>query len=325
MLSRFAGRSGRRNRIEAIKRQAIVGGDKRLAKRFDKRGKLVEIGEGDVIIEQGGSDDDIYMILHGSVDVYINGGFVVNRPTGEAVGDMAAIDPQAQRAATVKAHSPCVALKVSAKDFCAAGATSVHLWKALAQRIGSRLRERSRFHLPPNPKPVLFIGSASESLAVAEHVRDTLLVGETIDARLWNDGGIFGPSRTPLEELMKQVEVADFALLVCGADDKVTSRGDEKDAPRDNVIFEMGLFIGRIGRDRVFILNDRDANLKLPSDLTGHTPITYRHDEDEPLDVALSSACDELRRCIDDRGAIPQRLTLAPRGRDPVDSLDAPR
>ena len=60
--------------------------------------------------------------------------------------------------------------------------------------------------------------------------------------RLWTDG-VFVASQFPIIALEKQVREADFAILVLGPDDKVLSRNERSDAPRDNVILELGLFI----------------------------------------------------------------------------------
>ena len=44
-----------------------------------------------------------------------------------------------------------------------------------------------------------------------------------------------------------------------------------QNAPRDNVVFETGLFMGAMGRDRVFVVYDKKAELKIPSDFDGIT------------------------------------------------------
>lgn len=45
---------------------------------------------------------------------------------------------------------------------------------------------------------------------------------------------------------------------------------------RDNVIFELGLFVGHIGKDRCFILiPDNSDELRIPTDLIGMTSVEY--------------------------------------------------
>ena len=72
---------------------------------------------------------------------------------------------------------------------------------------------------------------------------------------------------TSLESLVERLDDFDFAALILTPDDVTISRDEEMQAPRDNVLLELGLFIGAIGRERSFIVYDRGSNLKLPSDL----------------------------------------------------------
>jgi predicted nucleotide-binding protein len=68
---------------------------------------------------------------------------------------------------------------------------------------------------------------------------------------------------------------ADFAALVLTADDMTVSRGKAKPSPRDNVIFELGLFMGALGRERVFILKPKGIDVRIPSDLLGVVWLEY--------------------------------------------------
>ena len=55
----------------------------------------------------------------------------------------------------------------------------------------------------------------------------------------------------------------------------IESRKKKQAAPRDNVIFELGLFMGALGRERTFIVKPRHVDIKIPSDLLGVTFIEY--------------------------------------------------
>ena len=65
----------------------------------------------------------------------------------------------------------------------------------------------------------------------------------------------------------------DFAILILSADDSVKSRGETKPSARDNVILELGLCIGKLGRERTFAVCDKVVSL--PSDLAGVELTSY--------------------------------------------------
>lgn len=68
----------------------------------------------------------------------------------------------------------------------------------------------------------------------------------------------------------------DFAVLVLTPDDKTTSRGKVKAAPRDNVIYELGLFTGALGRERALVVVPSAVDIKIPTDLLGVTTLRYK-------------------------------------------------
>jgi predicted nucleotide-binding protein len=76
---------------------------------------------------------------------------------------------------------------------------------------------------------------------------------------------------TIIEQFERHAQVASFAIVLLTADDEGRLRGAE-DQPlrprgRQNVILELGVFIGLLGRKRVAIL--RDTEIEDPSDLSG--------------------------------------------------------
>jgi len=307
MIERFKGDAGRRRLVDALLQQELVANERELAERLATAGELVQFLPGSTMIEQGGVDDDVYLLIDGHANVEVCGHTVARREGRQSVGELAATDSTARRAATVRAGSVVTALKVSASEFSEAGRDSVGLWQRLARQCATRLREREKFHLAPNRTPILFIGSSRESLEVAEATARAMR-GMSIDVRLWSKGGVFGPSAIPIEALLEQVEIADFALFVFGPDDRIHSREVEHLGPRDNVIFEMGLFIGRLGRRRVFMMQDDALNLKIPSDLSGMLPIKFRRDAQSSLHACLHSSCKEIYGAVTNLGPVPNRM-----------------
>ena len=126
----------------------------------------------------------------------------------------------------------------------------------------------------------LFVGSSSEQIQVAHSVADLLRScndpsgRKILDVHAW-DEGIFSFSAAYIESLERELDRADFALIVMTGDDVAEIRDRAHNLPRDNVIFELGLFMGRLGRDRSFFLYDGDVETRIASDLTGVEKIQY--------------------------------------------------
>ena len=156
-------------------------------------------------------------------------------------------------------------------------------------------------------KPALFIGSSTEGIEFARGIRD--LLEQDAEVTLWDDG-VFSLSATLIEGLVDAVQRFDFATLVLTPDDLLLNRGSEIMGPRDNVLFELGLFMGRLGRDRTFIVRPRSAVLKLPTDLAGITAATYEWPRsDGNHRSAVGPACDRIREHIRNRGLSSSRTT----------------
>lgn len=111
----------------------------------------------------------------------------------------------------------------------------------------------------------IFIGSSSEGSEIANELRTKLAA--VAEAAIWT--GIFHLGDTSIESLFAELRKATHAVLVATADDSAKVRGKRYSTPRDNVIFELGLFMGRLGRKRTYLIAER--SLKLPSDLAGLT------------------------------------------------------
>lgn len=115
--------------------------------------------------------------------------------------------------------------------------------------------------------PEVFIGSSTEGLAYAESIQDHL--ENVADSYIWNQD-IFKPSNYFLESLEKQIRKTDFAIFIYSPDDELISRSVSYKVARDNIIFEIGFFIGALGRERVFIIRpEAPKDLKLPTDFEG--------------------------------------------------------
>jgi predicted nucleotide-binding protein len=102
--------------------------------------------------------------------------------------------------------------------------------------------------------------------------------------------------------LEKAVGEADFAVAVAEADDIIETRGARQPTLRDNVLFELGLFMGKLTRYRAILIHPRVTGLKLPSDLYGLTLASYGPGKAEELPARLGPACNEIRKIVKNLG-----------------------
>lgn len=153
-------------------------------------------------------------------------------------------------------------------------------------------------------KPTLFIGSSVEGKAVAEAIQ--LNLEYDITSTVWHQG-VFGLSNNTLQSLVSAVKNFDFAILVLTPDDLLTKRGQSFSVPRDNLLFELGLFMGYLGPERTFVIHPRDQHMNLPTDLAGVAVATYVMQPTQALQGALGPACTRVKTAI---AAAPPRSRL---------------
>lgn len=137
-------------------------------------------------------------------------------------------------------------------------------------------------------KPRVFIGSSSEGLDVARYVKDYL--STDFECYLWTDD-IFQYNESVFETLLKSASLFDFGIMVATKDDFLQSRDTEFETPRDNIVFEYGLFLGRVGAGKAFVIQEEGT--KLPSDLYGITTPRFTRTQDLSKAIKLNN---ELRR-----------------------------
>ena len=146
-------------------------------------------------------------------------------------------------------------------------------------------------------KPTVFIGSSSEGLKVAKSL-ESAFDGQA-DVEAWNSGAVFQRHQDFLTSLLDTASLFEFAVLIFTKDDISVSRGKTYAAARDNVLFEFGLFLGKLGPRRAFTLVEDD--LKMPTDLLGITLDKFRRKKDGQPTVAFARTAANIVSQIVDR------------------------
>jgi hypothetical protein len=151
-------------------------------------------------------------------------------------------------------------------------------------------------------KPRVFLGSSGKQQRLLQAL--TRGLDDIANVEPWTTS--FNPGTTTLGRLIELSKAVDFAVFVFAKDDWTTAGDPEvaesapgQASPRDNVVFEAGLFGSALGMDRTFILHARGA--KLPSDLLGLTSVHY---DDAASAAEVRVINQKLRRAIDDQGRL---------------------
>jgi CRP/FNR family transcriptional regulator, cyclic AMP receptor protein len=299
MKNRFEGEEGKRRLVVALQGQRICAGNQTAGNSLAESVELLELREGQELIREGASDNELYFILAGSFSILVKGTVVAKRGVADCVGEMAAVNPSLPRSATVLANEPCLVAKLSEKEFVRIADAHPKLWRNVAAELASRLLQRNALVSKPNDKARLFVISSKEALPIAREIQSIL--SHDLLVQVWTDG-VFFASSYALEALEEAVEHSDFAIAIAQPDDTATSRGVDSKVARDNVIFELGLFMGRLGRRRSILFQPSGQELKLPSDLQGLTAVSYQTGAPKDLASLLGPACTQVRKLVQELG-----------------------
>src|SRR5215831_13707786 len=149
-------------------------------------------------------------------------------------------------------------------------------------------------------KPRIFLGSSAQQEKLLQALTRGLQDIAGVDA--WMT--VFNPGVSTLSRLVELTREVDFAAFVFAQDDWTTKGASPEAAsgeasPRDNVVFEAGLFGGALGIHRTFILHANGA--KLPTDLLGLTTVRYDPDTTPAIVRQINQ---KLRQAISAAGRI---------------------
>jgi predicted nucleotide-binding protein len=143
-------------------------------------------------------------------------------------------------------------------------------------------------------RPKVFIGSSVPGLDIAEALQ--FLLEHSANCQIWSQG-VMELSTSTLDNLLGALPRFEFAIFVLTGDDKTQQRDASGMTPRDNVILELGLFLGYLGPRKTFMVRPRGLDLLLPTDLFGIEAADYDPTDDDPVS-ALGTAATRIKRAI---------------------------
>src|SRR5256886_4681280 len=163
-------------------------------------------------------------------------------------------------------------------------------------------------------KPRIFLGSSGKQAKLLQAI--TRGLEDVVDVEPWTT--TFNPGRSTLDRLVELSHEVDFAAFLFAQDDWTTTDAAQSGqaSPRDNVVFEAGLFGGALGMRRTFIIHANGS--KLPSDLLGLTCVRYG----EAMTASETRMINQkLRQAIENEGRIARIegfwWQFSPTGRGP--------
>jgi hypothetical protein len=146
-----------------------------------------------------------------------------------------------------------------------------------------------------NGRARIFVGSSSEGLTIARKLQE--LLSDEFSVVVWDQGTVFGLGESTLEALEAAVLEYHYGIFVFTPDDHLSTRGQTKPVARDNVLFELGIFVGKLGRRKSFVLHPGRHGIELPSDLNGISTASYDPNE-RNLAAALGAPVNRIRSAI---------------------------
>jgi hypothetical protein len=148
-------------------------------------------------------------------------------------------------------------------------------------------------------KPRIFIGSSGKAKKYAEAIHDNLT--DIAECTVWTEGA-FGLSASTLNNLLTNLHDSDFGAFIFAADDQLSRNGDLVNIPRDNVVFEAGLFFGYLGPERCFVAIPQSVSVHIPTDLLGFTVGQYEDQRTDNFIAAVGPFTRKIREAFKAQG-----------------------
>jgi hypothetical protein len=145
--------------------------------------------------------------------------------------------------------------------------------------------------------PRVFIASSTEGLKYAKALQESLEDDKVADCTIWTQD-VFRSSTYPIPNIVNAAKESDYGIFIFSPDDVTLLRDEKHKTVRDNVILELGVFIGALGREHCFIVSPDDVvDFRIPTDLIGLEPLTFNdRRKDKNILAAMGSCANKLER-----------------------------
>ena len=146
-------------------------------------------------------------------------------------------------------------------------------------------------------KPRLFVASSKESLNFAYAIQEELEYDAEVT--LWSQD-IFTASQNNLKSIISSAYEFDFGIFIFSPDDITIINGNNMKSARDNIIFEIGVYMAMLGPERCFFIIPRErSDFRIPTDLLGIEPLTFDTSRsDNNYRASFGPSCNRIRKVI---------------------------
>lgn len=145
----------------------------------------------------------------------------------------------------------------------------------------------------------LFICSSTPALDVALTLKNSL--SKDFIVNTWREN-TFQLGYHHLDSIIKASANYNFVLLVLTPDVVQTFNNNTSTSVKDNILFEMGFFIGVFGRERTFFIVQNQDDFKLPSYVAGINCTDFiKPTEPDLLETSLHKCCVHIKNAINEK------------------------
>ena len=302
IAEQFKGKEGRQALVESLRGMILLRASESLAEDVADQVEIISTPAGSVLIEEGGTDSDMYFLLSGRLQVLVRNREYALLAPGAHVGEFSLLDPGSRRSATVCALEDSVTAKLSQEAFAGVAERHPAIWHSVSRILGSHLREGNRFLRVPNARPQLLVCASPVGSFFAEAIqaraRDTEhhIPDWIVDSRCPAEG-------ESLERLEKALGDADLGAIVVAPGELDALPHEEVGPGHDAILLYCGLAVGALGRNRTILVRPEPLDSASPAEMLGVTELTYRLDPYEATRSDLENICRRLQEMVRKLGA----------------------